>query len=86
MSDCGYPMRDFDQQADLLSVDHPQVVNDYRRAHSVFLADATEGVSVDDARQAFISYRSLFAELLGDDNRRSESISTRTPNRGDKRV
>lgn len=73
MSDCGYPMRDFDQQADLLSVDHPQVVNDYRQAHGVFVADAAERVSVENARRAFIAYRSLFSELLGDDDGGSDA-------------
>jgi hypothetical protein len=94
MSDCGYPMRDFDEQADLLSVDHPEVVNDYRQAHGVFLADAAQRVSVEEARRAFIAYRSLFAELLGDDTRRSDATvastaqnnSVPTSNKGDNRV
>jgi hypothetical protein len=85
MSDCGYPMRDFDQQADLISVDHPEVVNDYRQAHGVFLADAAERVSVEDARRAFIAYRSLFSELLGDDDRESET-SPRSIDGRDKHV
>ena len=85
MSDSGYPMRDFDQQADLVSVDHPEVVNDYRQAHGVFLADAAERVSVEEARRAFIAYRSLFSELLGDDDA-VPGTSTRLNNRGDERV
>ena len=85
MSDSGYPMRDFDQQADLVSVDHPEVVNDYRRAHGVFLADAAERVSVEEARRAFIAYRSLFSELLGDGNA-EPGTSTRPNKRGDERV
>jgi hypothetical protein len=85
MSDCGYPMRDFDQQADLLSVDHPEVVNDYRQAHGVFLADAAERVSIEDARRAFIAYRSLFSELLEEDRAGSES-DTRPTSKGDERV
>ncbi len=85
MSDCGYPMRDFDQQADLVSVDHPEVVNDYRQAHGVFIADAAERVPVEEARRAFLAYRSLFSELLGDDNAGS-GTSTRSMNRGDERV
>jgi hypothetical protein len=85
MSDCGYPMRDFDQQADLVSVDHPNVVNDYRQAHGVFLADAAEHVPVEEARRAFIAYRSLFSELLGDGDADSES-HPRPTSRGDERV
>jgi hypothetical protein len=85
MSDSGYPMRDFDQQADLVSVDHPEVVNDYRQAHSVYLADAAERVSVEEARRAFIAYRSLFSELLGDDDA-GPGTGPRSNNRGDERV
>lgn len=83
MSECGYPMRDFNQQADLISVDHPEVVNDYRQAHGVFVANTTERVSVEDARRAFISYRSLFSELLEDDKGSSEATSRRSTNKGD---
>jgi transposase InsO family protein len=31
----GYPMGDFDAQADLVSVDHPDVVENYRFAHGI---------------------------------------------------
>src|SRR5690348_1375675 len=31
----GYPMGDFDAQADLVSVDHPAVVENYRAAHGI---------------------------------------------------
>ncbi len=85
MSDCGYPMRDFDQLADLVSVDHPEVVNEYRQAHGVFIADAAETVSVEETRRALIAYRSLFSELLEDDNRRP-GPRTRPTNRGDEHV
>jgi hypothetical protein len=66
MRDSGYPMEDFDRQADLVSVDHPDVVEHYRRAHGVHLAAReTDGVNTEEARQALVSYRWLFTELLG---------------------
>jgi FtsZ-interacting cell division protein ZipA len=61
----GYPVEDFDQQADDVSVDHPDVVEDYRAAHVVARANGQGLASTDDLRQAFVHYRSLFAELLG---------------------
>jgi hypothetical protein len=60
----GYPMQDFDQQADLISVDHPIVVDHYRRAHGIYLATQSGPISTEQLRQAFISYRALFEELL----------------------
>jgi hypothetical protein len=65
MRDRGYPMADFEHQADLISVDHPQVVAHYRDAHGVFTRTGSdEDVSTEDLRQALVSYRALFAELL----------------------
>jgi len=60
----GYPMADFDAQADLVSVDHPRVVDNYRTAHSVYERARAEGASTEEMRTALLSYRSLFDELL----------------------
>jgi hypothetical protein len=62
----GYPVEDFDTRADLVSVDHPQVIENYRRAHRVFVASRTGAAATDEMRQAFVSYRSLFSELVED--------------------
>ncbi len=60
----GYPMQDFDRQANLVSVDHPEVVEHYRRAHGTYLASQSGPVPTEELRQAFVSYRALFEELL----------------------
>ncbi len=64
MQDSGYPVDDFDQQADLISVDHPILVDNYRRAHAVRSASQQGPVDTERQRAAFLAYRSLFAELL----------------------
>jgi hypothetical protein len=67
MRDRGYPMDDFEQRAADISVDHPQVVENYRSAHDVFDRTGTEGSTEDNTeelRRAFVHYRALFAELL----------------------
>jgi hypothetical protein len=61
----GYPVEEFEQQADDISVDHPDVVENYRAAHVLALANDQGLASTEDLRQAFVHYRSLFAELLG---------------------
>ena len=61
----GYPVEDFEQQADDISVDHPDVVENYRAAQVLALANDQGLASTEDLRQAFVHYRSLFAELLG---------------------
>jgi hypothetical protein len=60
----GYPMKDFDAQADLVSVDHPDTVENYRFAHAVRQRSQTQQVSTEDLREALLRYRSLFDELL----------------------
>lgn len=62
----GYPMKDFESQADLISVDHPLVVQNYRNAHATFTASQQRDVSTEQIRQAFVAYRSLFQDLLDD--------------------
>ena len=65
MRERGYPVEDFDQRADDLSVDHPDVVENYRQGHR--LASASNGrdeTSTEDLRQAMWHYRALFERLV----------------------
>ena len=63
----GYPMDSFEQQAADISVDHPDVVEDYRAAHRIATASATGDANTEDLRQAMVHYRSLFQRLLAAD-------------------
>ena len=60
----GYPMKDFDAQAELVSVDHPNTVENYRFAHAVQQRSGAQQASTEDLREALLRYRSLFEELL----------------------
>jgi hypothetical protein len=62
----GYPIADFDQQAADISVDHPVVVENYRKAHDIALRHGKGQASTEDLRTAMVHYRSLFQELLDD--------------------
>ena len=64
MESRGYPMADFDHRAEDISVDHPHVVQNYRAAHNIAVADAGGKASTEDLRKALVCYRALFAELL----------------------
>lgn len=61
----GYPMGDFDQRADDVSVDYPDVVENYRAARDIVVRHGNGRASTEDLRQAMVYYRSLFDELLG---------------------
>jgi len=64
MSARGYPMGDFDRQAEDISVDHPDVVDNYRTAHDIALRRETGDASTEDLRTAMLHYRALFESLL----------------------
>jgi hypothetical protein len=62
----GYPVGEFEQRAADVSVDHPQVVQNYRAAHDIALRQEHGKASTEDLRSAMIYYRALFEELLED--------------------
>ena len=64
MSARGYPMSEFEVRAEDLSVDHPQVVRNYRAAHAITVRREGGETSTEDLRQALVYYRDLFDELL----------------------
>jgi hypothetical protein len=74
MSDRGYPTEDFESRADLISVDHPTVVENYREAHNTYLAYDRGDASTEDLRQAMVHYRSLFSELVSTETRTHEEV------------
>jgi hypothetical protein len=73
MRDRGYPMDHFDQRAADLSVEHPDVVNQYRAAHRVAIANERGEASTEDLREAMIHYRSLFEQLIDTGQRTQET-------------
>jgi len=66
MSERGYPVEDFDQRAADVSVDHPQVVENYREGHRLAHTGASDGEATENLRQALKHYRALFEELVGE--------------------
>ena len=64
MRERGYPMGNFEQRAEDLSVDHPRVVENYRAAHDLALRNDRGEADTEDLRQAMVHYRALFEDLL----------------------
>jgi hypothetical protein len=65
----GYPMDDFEQRSADVSVDHAEVVEDYRAAHAISLANDHGKATTEDLRQGMVHYRSLFEQMLESDER-----------------
>jgi len=66
MRERGYPVDEFDERIEMISVDHPELADNYRTAHAIQLRSDQQDASTDDLREAFQRYRALFAELLAD--------------------
>jgi hypothetical protein len=67
MAERGYPVEDFEQRAADVSVDHPQVVENYRQGHRLAQASADGDDSTETLRQAMRHYRALFDDLVEPD-------------------
>ena len=61
----GYPMADFDQRLEDISVDHGNVVEHYRSARAIARRERAGTVTTEELRQALVHYRALFDDLLG---------------------
>jgi hypothetical protein len=75
----GYPMGDFDAQADLVSVDHPDVVENYRFGHGIHQRAQEQQAGTEDLREALLRYRSLISELLEADDGQAGVTARRGP-------
>jgi FtsZ-interacting cell division protein ZipA len=60
----GYPMGDFERRAGDISVDHPEVVANYRAAQAIAVRDQRGSADTEELRKAVVHYRALFDELL----------------------
>jgi hypothetical protein len=66
MAQRGYPIEDFERRAADVSVEHPEVVENYRSAHSIAVKEgrSERAPDTESLRKAMVYYRSLFDELL----------------------
>jgi hypothetical protein len=67
ITDIGYPTAGADERLAMLSVDYARTLGRYRDAHEISLRNARGEASTEELRQALVHYRTLFAELLGDE-------------------
>jgi hypothetical protein len=65
----GYPVDDFEARAADLSVDHPDVVENYRAAHGIAVAHERGRAGTEELRHAVRHYRALFDSLVESSDR-----------------
>jgi FtsZ-interacting cell division protein ZipA len=80
MSARGYPVEDFNQRANDLSVRYPEGTQRYREARRIAQANEDGTVDTEDLRQAVTSYRSVVLALLADEEDRTRDNRTENDN------
>lgn len=60
----GYPLDEVDSPGDLVATEHVELASHYRAGNAV--ARRASEASTEELRQAFVHYRALFTELLGE--------------------
>ena len=64
MENMGYPVSDFDRRVEDISVDHADVVENFRAAAAIARRHERGEATTEDLRKSMIYYRDLFHELL----------------------
>lgn len=65
MHDRGYPVDDdFEQRAADISVEHPDVVENYRAAQAISVRARSGRATTEQLRQSMVHFRALFGDLL----------------------
>lgn len=77
MRETGYPVDEFDQRVNDISVEHPQVAAHYRDAHRVAVAQARGETDTEELRQAVTAYRALVDALLADSEDKTQPIDAK---------
>jgi hypothetical protein len=80
----GYPTGEFAQRADDISVDHPNVVSNYRVARAIAEENARGQADTESLRQAMVHYRALFDDLLGGRIEDAQPVDLGPPSRTDR--
>jgi hypothetical protein len=83
MAERGYPMEEFEAQAELVSVDHPEVVQNYRSAHEIYSAHGRGEASTEDLRQAMVHLPLAFEKLLESDDEKERATESTPIERAD---
>jgi hypothetical protein len=65
----GYPAGDYDEQLAQLSVEHANVLGNYRDAHDISQRGSEGDASTEQLRVAIVRYRVLVSDLLGEASR-----------------
>lgn len=78
----GYPVHDFEQRAEDLSVDHPDVVQHYRTGHDIAASHSRGKATTEDLRTAMIHFRALFDDLVNEPDHYPKDVSVKEKHHG----
>lgn len=62
----GYPVSEFEQRAEDISVSHPLVIENYRKAHEIAIKQLRGQANTEELRRAMVHYRTMFEDLISE--------------------
>ncbi len=66
MAERGFPTDDVRSSAEMLSVQHSDVLEDFREGHAIEQVNTTERANTEQVRQGMLHFRKVFAELVSE--------------------
>jgi len=75
----GYPTSGYDEALAHLSVAHGHTLGQYRDGHDIYLANERGEATTEQLRRALMHYRSIFADVLGEEPVPAAQNTTDTP-------
>ena len=66
MAERGYPTDGVRTQEDMLSVEHSEVLDNFRAGHAIEQANRSDSSDTEQVRQGMLHFRAVFEELVGD--------------------
>lgn len=66
MGERGFPTDDVRAQADMLSVEHTHLLEQFRAGHRIEQANTTGSADTEQVRQGMLHFRSVFEELVSE--------------------
>ena len=75
LNERGFPTDDTRQAADMLSVEHAGVLDDFRAGHQIEQANSTDRANTEQVRQGMLHFRRVFEELVSEGSAQSGSMA-----------
>ena len=83
MAERGFPTDDVRRSAEMLSVQHSGVLEDFREGHAIEQANTTQRANTEQVRQGMLHFRKVFEELVREQSETPTESADAATEKGD---